>query len=123
MDLNEATVQAELYKRFRALGYRVLVEPIFKEHRQDRSFINPDLAVFEKTGDEVKVIIEVKNHPKDSKCRERKIGPYRSKKEAPTKQLKSYVDYGKPVLYCRGWDDISKVISRVHTIFEAGDVV
>jgi len=123
MDLNEATVQAELYKRFRALGYRVIVEPIFREECHERSYINPDLAVFENTGEEAKVIIEVKNHPKDSKCRSRKIGPYRNIEDAPTKQLKAYVDYGKPVLYCRGWDDISEVVSRVHTIFEVGDVV
>jgi hypothetical protein len=110
MQITEATVQAELYSRLRAEGFRVVCEANLDapEGSSRKLRIRPDVTVLD-IDDEPTVFVEVKNYSH----RKYRMGPYRKPSRCPTKQLRNYVLTGVPVLLCRGWDDLDAVRQKV----------
>ena len=117
MDLNEGTVQCELYRRLRNRGYRCLSEPTLNVDNDEamsrkRSFLNPDMAVLNDR-DDIVLLIEVKSVGTERTAKKYSIGPYMNPDEAPTKQIHDYACTDYPVFVCRGWDDIDDIVSIV----------
>lgn len=109
MQINEATVQAELYKRLRGEGLRVICEPHLDapEESSRQKGIRPDMMILDSDNSPT-VLVEVKNYA----TRRHRTGPFVDVERCPTKQLRNYVLTGFPVLLCRGWGDLDSVLPK-----------
>lgn len=100
----EANIQAELYYQLKLIKIKSFLECVKYKNRIKSKF---DVAVLDNSGDNIIAIVEIKSWSN-------KATSMWSRKSQ--KQFKKYSEYGLPLLYCCGMQEIDLTIDSIKQI-------